>query len=73
MMIYTYRCRTKGCEAVFDIECSLEDHKDTQNCPYCECVDSAKQEFITDFHINVKKSNRRGGSTILNQITFDKE
>lgn len=72
-MIYTYKCSVKDCNEQFDIECSLSEHKDIVDCPYCESKLSAKQQFITDFNVVCKKSSKRGGSQILNQITWDKE
>ncbi len=66
-MIYEYKC--KVCDTVFEVMCSLSEHKETQDCGYCYSKESALQHFTPDNLPSVKVYD----NSILKNITFDRE
>ena len=69
MAFYDYKCTVNECGAEFTVERPMSEHKDLEDCPYCESKAAAKQTFLPSYQPNVKVYE----SNFHKYITFDKE
>ena len=69
MAFYDYKCTVNECKAEFTVERDMSQHKDFEDCPYCESKAAAKQVFLPSYQPNVKVYQNK----LHKHITFDRE